>query len=649
LPGTNMLKKMSDTIKFLACDMVQAANSGHPGMPMGLSDIMSVFNSFYKHNPLNPNWLNRDRVVFSGGHGSSMIYSLLHLWGYDVSMDDIKSFRQLGSKTPGHPEFGHTPGIEVTTGPLGQGFANAVGFAFAAKYAANLLNTPTAKVIDHKVYCFCGDGDIEEGISYEAASLAGHHALENLVIVYDSNNITIEGDVSVALSEDVKARFESQGWSVLSIDGHDYAQIENAFSEAISAKSAKPTLIIARTKIAKGSATLEGSHHTHGAPLGEEEIKASKMAAGFDPEAKFTIPEEVLIRFRCAKEKGELEEKIWKKILLELPEREKNDYLNALLNPDFSAVAYPLFEIGAKVATRDSNGKIMNAIAKAYPGFIGGSADLSPSNKTELNGLGDFPNGRNIRFGIREHAMGAMTNAISLYGLFRPFCSTFFVFSDYLKPAIRVAALMGAREYFVFTHDSIGVGEDGPTHQPIEHLSALRAVPNLFVFRPCDANENIASWQTALSLNAPSVFVCSRQGLEVLSASKNVDISKGAYKVVEKENAILTLMASGSEVHTAIAAAKLLENDNIAANVVSVPCLDLFVNAGKEYQTSLLGDTKTLAVEAASAQEWYRFADDVVCMESFGASGKDSALFAKFGFTAENVAMRAKKIIDATH
>ncbi len=644
-----MLKKMSDTIKFLACDMVQAANSGHPGMPMGLSDIMSVFNSFYKHNPLNPNWLNRDRVVFSGGHGSSMIYSLLHLWGYDVSMDDIKSFRQLGSKTPGHPEFGHTPGIEVTTGPLGQGFANAVGFAFAAKYAANLLNTPTAKVIDHKVYCFCGDGDIEEGISYEAASLAGHHALENLVIVYDSNNITIEGDVSVALSEDVKARFESQGWSVLSIDGHDYAQIENAFSEAISAKSAKPTLIIARTKIAKGSATLEGSHHTHGAPLGEEEIKASKMAAGFDPEAKFTIPEEVLIRFRCAKEKGELEEKIWKKILLELPEREKNDYLNALLNPDFSAVAYPLFEIGAKVATRDSNGKIMNAIAKAYPGFIGGSADLSPSNKTELNGLGDFPNGRNIRFGIREHAMGAMTNAISLYGLFRPFCSTFFVFSDYLKPAIRVAALMGAREYFVFTHDSIGVGEDGPTHQPIEHLSALRAVPNLFVFRPCDANENIASWQTALSLNAPSVFVCSRQGLEVLSASKNVDISKGAYKVVEKENAILTLMASGSEVHTAIAAAKLLENDNIAANVVSVPCLDLFVNAGKEYQTSLLGDTKTLAVEAASAQEWYRFADDVVCMESFGASGKDSALFAKFGFTAENVAMRAKKIIDATH
>lgn len=640
-----MLKKMSDTIKFLACDMVQAANSGHPGMPMGLSDIMSVFNSFYKHNPSNPNWLNRDRVVFSGGHGSSMIYSLLHLWGYDVSIDDIKSFRQLGSKTPGHPEFGHTPGVEVTTGPLGQGFANAVGFAFAAKYAVHLLNTPTTKVIDHKVYCFCGDGDIEEGISYEAASLAGHHALENLVIVYDSNNITIEGDVSVALSEDVKARFESQGWSVLSIDGHDYAQIENAFSEAISAKSAKPTLIIAKTKIAKGSATLEGSHHTHGAPLGEEEIKASKIAAGFDPEAKFAIPEEVLIRFRCAKEKGELEEKIWKKTLLELPEREKNDYLNALLNPDFSAVVYPEFEIGAKVATRDSNGKIMNAIAKAYPGFIGGSADLSPSNKTELNGLGDFPNGRNIRFGIREHAMGAMTNAISLYGLFRPFCSTFFVFSDYLKPAIRVGALMGAREYFVFTHDSIGVGEDGPTHQPIEHLSALRAVPNLFVFRPCDANENIASWQTALSLNAPSVFVCSRQGLEVLSASKNVDISKGAYKVIEKENAILTLMASGSEVHTAIAAAKLLENDNIAANVVSVPCLDLFIEAGKEYQASLLGDTKIVAIEAASAQEWYRFADDVICMESFGASGKDSALFAKFGFTAENVAMRAANII----
>ncbi len=645
MPGTNMLKKMSDTIKFLACDMVQAANSGHPGMPMGVSDIMSVFNSFYKHNPSNPNWLNRDRVVFSGGHGSSLIYSLLYLWGYDLSMDDLKHFRQLGSKTPGHPEYGHTPGVEVTTGPLGQGFANAVGFAFASKYAAHLLNTPTAKVIDHKVYCFCGDGDIEEGISYEAASLAGHHKLENLVIVYDSNNITIEGEATVALSEDVKSRFESQGWSVLEIDGHDYVQIENAFSEAVSGKSGKPTLIIAKTKIAKGAATLEGSHHTHGAPLGEDEIKASKKAAGFDAEVKFNIPEEALLRFRCAKEKGELEEKIWNKMLLELPEREKNDYLTALLNPDFSKVAYPEFEIGAKVATRDSNGKIMNAIAKAYPGFIGGSADLSPSNKTELNGLGDFPTGRNIRFGIREHAMGAMTNAISLYGLFRPFCSTFFVFSDYLKPAIRVAALMGAKEYFVFTHDSIGVGEDGPTHQPIEHLSALRAVPNLYIFRPCDANENIASWQTALALSAPSVFVCSRQGLEVLSASKNVDISKGAYKVVEKTDAKITLMASGSEVHTAIAAAQLLENDGVAANVVSVPCLDLFVEAGKEYQSALLGNTKVVAVEAASGQEGYRFADDVICMDSFGASGKDSALFKQFGFTAENVAAKAKALL----
>ncbi len=645
MPGTTMLKKMSDTIKFLACDMVQAANSGHPGMPMGLSDIMSVFNSFYKHNPANPKWLNRDRVVFSGGHGSSLIYSLLHLWGYDVSLDDLKNFRQLHSKTPGHPEYGHTSGVEVTTGPLGQGFANAVGFAFASAYAAHLLNTPTAKVIDHKVYCFCGDGDLEEGISYEAASLAGHHALSNLVVVYDSNNITIEGEATIALSENIRGRFESQGWTVLEINGHDYTEIENAFSEAVSGKSGKPTLIIAKTKIAKGAATLEGSHHTHGAPLGEEEIKASKSAAGFDAEAKFNIPEDVLLRFRCAKEKGELEEKLWNKMLLELPEREKNDYLEALLNPDFREVVYPEFEIGSKVATRDSNGKILNAIAKAYPGFIGGSADLSPSNKTELNGLGDFPRGRNIRFGIREHAMGAITNAISLYGLFRPFCATFFVFSDYLKPSVRVAALMGAREHFVFTHDSIGVGEDGPTHQPIEHLSSLRALPNLYVFRPCDANENISSWKTALNLNAPSAFVCSRQGLETLEISKNVDISKGAYKVVEKAGSKVTLMASGSEVHTAIAAAKLLEGEGIATSVVSVPCFDLLVEAGKEYQKALLGDTKVVAVEAASGQEWYRFADDVVCMESFGASGKDSLLFKEFGFTAENVASRAKSLL----
>ena len=637
-----IVQKMSNTIRFLAADMVQTANSGHPGMPMGMADVLTVFSSHYKHNPKNPKWLNRDRVVFSGGHGSALIYSMLHLWGYAVSLDDLKRFRQLGSNTAGHPEYGHVDGVEVTTGPLGQGFANAVGFAFASKYAGSLLNDNVAKVIDHKVYCFCGDGDLQEGISYESASIAGHNKLDNLVVVYDSNDITIEGDLSVAFSEDVSKRFEAQGWGSETIDGHDFDAIDNAFVRA--KKADKPYLIIARTKIGKGAATMEGSHHTHGAPLGVDEISASKVKAGFD-RAPFSIPEDVLIRFRCAIEKGDLEERSWNKLLIELPEREKGDLLNRLLKPDFSAVKYPVYETGKKVATRDSNGQILNAIATAVPSFLGGSADLSPSNKTELKGLGDFPNGKNIRYGIREHAMGAITNAISLYGLFAPFCATFFVFSDYLKPSIRVAALMKAKAFFVFTHDSIGVGEDGPTHQPIEHLTSLRALPNLLVFRPADANENIAAWKSALIHDGPSAFVLSRQGLTVLDQGSSFgDMSKGGYLVRKSENPKITLMATGSEVEIALAAANILASDGISANVASIPCYDLFISSERAYQDSIIDcSTKVLAVESASGLEWYRFADDVLCMESFGASGKDIDLFKHFGFTAENIANRARK------
>ena len=634
-----MLKKMADTIRFLCADMVQQANSGHPGAPMGLADVMVVLAKFLNHNPKNPNWLNRDRLVFSGGHASSLVYSFLHLSGYDLSLDDLKNFRQLGSKTPGHPEI-HTRGVEVATGPLGQGVANAVGFAMAAKYAANLLNEPENAIIDHKIYCLCGDGDLQEGISYEACAVAGNLHLDNLVLIYDSNNITIEGDTSIAWSEDVKARFEAQGWDVARIDGHDYDQIEFALEQA--AEKERPYLIIANTRIAKGAGELEGSHHSHGAPLGEEIIKAAKIAAGFDPERKFAIDEDVLIRFRAAIEKGDLAEAQWNKKVENLSGESKN-MLNSLLNPDFSKINFPDFS-GKKLATRDSNGIIMNEIARALPGFIGGSADLAPSNKTELKGMGDFPNGRNIHYGIREHAMAAINNAVARYGLFLPFSATFFIFSDYLKPAARIASLMSVRHFFIFTHDSIGVGEDGPTHQPIEQLSTLRAMPNFYTFRPADGNENALCWKAALNLRAPSAFVLSRQGLAPLEKGEFGGVENGAYLLKRAQNAKITLIASGSEVELCVKAAEILAARGIGANVVSAPCFDLLCEQPREYADKILDpQTKIIAVEAASALEWYKFADEIYSMKSFGESGKAGALFEYFGFTPEKIAEFAQE------
>ena len=634
-----MLKKMADTIRFLCADMVQQANSGHPGAPMGLADVMVVLAKFLNHNPKNPNWLNRDRLVFSGGHASSLVYSFLHLSGYDLSLDDLKNFRQLGSKTPGHPEI-HTKGVEVATGPLGQGVANAVGFAMAAKYAANLLNEPENAVIDHKIYCLCGDGDLQEGISYEACAVAGNLHLDNLVLIYDSNNITIEGDTSIAWSEDVKARFEAQGWDVARIDGHDYDQIEFALEQA--AEKERPYLIIANTRIAKGAGELEGSHHSHGAPLGEEIIKAAKIAAGFDPERKFATPEDVLIRFRAALEKGDLAEAQWNKKVENLSSESKN-MLNALLNPDFSKIDFPDFT-GKKLATRDSNGIIMNEIARALPGFIGGSADLAPSNKTELKGMGDFPNGRNIHYGIREHAMAAINNAVARYGLFLPFSATFFIFSDYLKPSARIASLMSIRHFFIFTHDSIGVGEDGPTHQPIEQLSTLRAMPNFYTFRPADGNENALCWKAALNLRAPSAFVLSRQGLAPLEKGELGGVENGAYLLKRAQNAKITLIASGSEVELCVKAAEILAAHDIGANVVSAPCFDLLCEQPREYVDQIIDPaTKVIAVEAASALEWYKFADEIYSMKSFGESGKAGALFEYFGFTPEKIAEFAQE------
>jgi transketolase len=644
-----MRKKMANTIRFLASDMVQEANSGHPGMPMGMADIAVVLSEHLRHNPKNPKWLNRDRLVFSGGHGSSLIYSLLHLWGYDVSLEDLRAFRQLDSKTPGHPEYGHTEGVEITTGPLGQGISNAVGFAMASKYTANQVNSETCEFIDHKVYCLCGDGDLQEGISYEACSLAGHVGLDNLVLIYDSNAITIEGDTSIAWSEDVATRFKAQGWDVKTINGHCYDDIDKALNEVKTAS--KPTIIIANTIIGRGAGELEGSASTHGSPLGDKIISESKIKEGFPADKKFYIPEDVLIRFRCAIENGDLLEKQWIHLHKQAPLIEQNEALYRLQNPDFSDIDFPDFSDSGAMATRDSNGKILNAIARAIPSFVGGSADLAPSNKTHLSNMGEFPKGRNMHFGIREHAMAGITNAMALYGTVIPFNATFFVFSDYLKPSVRIASLTGIQNFFIWTHDSIGVGEDGPTHEPIEHLSQFRALPNFYVWRPADATENVEAWKTALNMKAPHGFVLSRQKLKTLKPKKDFgEVSNGAYIVKERKDANFTLMASGSELMLCLQSACHLEILGIRANVVSVPCLDLFNQQDAEYRARVIDkSTKVLAVEAGTATEYYRYADDVLGMESFGASAPAELLFEKFGFTVEGVMRRACTLMDVDY
>ncbi|MDY0124276.1 transketolase [Sulfurimonas sp.] len=634
--GNNaMRQKMADTIRFLAADMVQAANSGHPGAPMGLSDIAVVLSEHLNHNPKNPSWLNRDRLVFSGGHATGLIYSLYYLWGYGLTIEDLKNFRQLDSKTPGHPEFGHTEGVEITTGPLGQGVANAVGFAMASKFMGAQLNSDTANVIDHNVYCLCGDGDLEEGVSYEACSIAGHNKLDNLILIYDSNRITIEGSTDLSISENIRMRFESQGWDVLECDGHDFDAIDSAITTAKTNK--KPTIIIANTTIAKGGGKLEGSHHSHGAPLGSDVIAEAKSACGFDATKCFHVDEDVMARFRCAIEKGDLAEREWIHSLKTLPLMEQNETLDALQNPDFSRIQWPTFEKAD--ATRNTNGKILNAIAKALPNFLGGSADLSPSNKTELVDMGVYPKGRNIYFGIREHAMASITNAIALYGPLMPFSATFFVFSDYLKPAARIAALTGIQHFFIWTHDSIGVGEDGPTHQPIEHLSQFRALPNFYVWRPADGHENVEAWKIALGMkNSPSAFVCSRQNLSLLPSAVKGSASKGGYLLASDEGATITLMASGSEVELALKVKDALNEKGTKVDVVSVPCYDLFIEQEKAYIDSIIKpESKKVAIEAARGLEWYRLADDVIGMDTFGASAPADKLFAKFGFSVENI------------
>ncbi|MUU25461.1 transketolase [Helicobacter pylori] len=631
------LKSMANTLRFLCADMIDKANSGHPGVCLGLADVMVVLSLHLNTNPTNPKWLNRDRLVFSGGHASALAYSLLHLWGFDLSLDDLKRFRQLHSKTPGHPELHHTEGIEITTGPLGQGFANAVGFSMASQYAQTLLDK---EAISHKVYCLCGDGDLQEGISYESASLAGHLHLDNLIVIYDSNQISIEGAINISFSEQVKTRFLAQNWEVLECDGHDYQAIHDALEEA--KKSHKPTLLIAHTIIGKGAIGLEGSEKTHGSPLNKEVLKQSKENAQINPDESFIISPKNKMHFEEVKVRGVSLEALWEKSL----SPKAKEKIHALKNFDFNAINYPAFRKGESLATRVSNGMILNAIAKECEGFLGGSADLAPSNNTHLKHSGDFPLGQNLHFGIREHAMGAITNALAAYGLFLPFCATFFVFSDYLMPSMRLSALMKLKALFIFTHDSIGVGEDGATHQPIEQLSHLRALPHFYAFRPSDAFENKACMQVALSLNAPSALILSRQNLPVLDEVSKEQVLKGAYVKHDAKDPIITLVASGSEVSLALESAKILERENIPTQVVSVPCFDLLIEQDESYFKELFKG-KVLVIEASRAIEWYRFADKIIGMDSFGSSAKGDKLFEKFGFSVENVTAQAKRLLNA--
>ncbi|WQX89375.1 transketolase [Helicobacter pylori] len=631
------LKSMANALRFLCADMIDKANSGHPGVCLGLADVMVVLSLHLNLNPTNPKWLNRDRLVFSGGHASALAYSLLHLWGFDLSLDDLKRFRQLHSKTPGHPELHHTEGIEITTGPLGQGFANAVGFSMASQYAQTLLDK---EAISHKVYCLCGDGDLQEGISYESASLAGHLRLDNLIVIYDSNQISIEGTINISFSEQVKVRFLAQNWEVLECDGHDYQAIHDALEEA--KKSPKPTLLIAHTIIGKGAIGLEGSEKTHGSPLNKEVLKQSKENAQINPDESFIISPKNKMHFEEVKVRGVSLEALWEKSL----SPKTKEKIHALKDFDFNAINYPAFKKGESLATRVSNGMILNAIAKECEGFLGGSADLAPSNNTHLKHSGDFPLGQNLHFGIREHAMGAITNALAAYGLFVPFCATFFVFSDYLMPSMRLSALMKLKALFIFTHDSIGVGEDGATHQPVEQLSHLRALPHFYAFRPSDAFENKACMQIALSLNAPSALILSRQNLPVLDEVSKEQVLKGAYVKHDAKDPIITLVASGSEVSLALESAKILERENIPTQVVSVPCFDLLVEQDESYLKELFKG-KVLVVEASRAIEWYRFADKIIGMDSFGSSAKGDKLFEKFGFSVENITAQAKRLLNA--
>ena len=653
-------KKTADTIRLLAVDGVQKANSGHPGMPMGMADCATVlWTNYLKYNPQEPQWANRDRFVLSGGHGSMLIYSLLHLAGYDISLDDLKSFRQWDSRTPGHPEVGCVPGVETTTGPLGQGFTNAIGMAIAAKMSGAQFNSEKHQVLGtHYVYSFCGDGDMMEGVTSEAASFAGHLGLGNIIFFYDSNHITIEGKTELAFSESVKDRFLAYNWHVLEIDGHNHDEIADAIEKG-QQETEKPTLIIARTHIGFGSPNKHDTSGIHGAPLGEDEIRATKKALGFPEDKSFYIPDEARGLFSAHVEKNKTEFESWKKQFAEWQTE----------NPELASVYDKMMkkfvpeDLEQKLvdtlpektsATRNLSGVLMQKIAEEVPSFIGGSADLDPSTKTFLKAFpavqkGQY-GGRNFHFGIREHAMGSINNGIALYGGYIPFGSTFMVFSDYMRPSVRLAALMDLQNIFIFTHDSIFVGEDGPTHQPVEHVAALRTIPNVQVLRPADGIETAICWAMAVKTqDKPTALALTRQTVPALEREAGFsydDIKKGAY-IVSKESSgdpQTVILASGSEVQFALKAQEILESKGKSVRVVSVPCKELFEKQAESYRRNIIPESvKVIAVvEAGISFGWPNYFElpliKITIDDRFGASAPYKLLEEKFGFNGENIA-----------
>ncbi len=661
--------------RALAMDAVQKVGNGHPGTAMALAPVAyTLFQRVMTHDPSDPEWLGRDRFVLSAGHSSLTLYIQLFLSGYGLELEDLKSFRTAGAKTPGHPEYGHTKGVEITTGPLGSGFSSAVGMAMAARYEMGLFDPQNStKLFDHNIWVIASDGDLQEGISAEASSLAGTQELGNLKVIYDDNRISIEGDTHVAFTEDVSARYKAYGWNVIEVaaknDGDvDREALEVAMNKAKSEVN-KPTLIRLKTVIAWPAPKAQGTAESHGSALGNDEVAATKVALGLDPAESFIVPQEVLNHARQVKERAKILRKTWDERFAQWEKTNPNE--SALLKrlrskalPNGWEAALPVFESGKDIATRAASGKVINEIAKVLPEFWGGSSDLAGSNNTSINGGKSFlpanskmsdadPYGRIIHFGIREHAMGAILNGIALHGLSRSFGGTFLVFSDYMRGAVRLAALMNIPSTFVWTHDSIGLGEDGPTHQPVEHIASLRLIPNFSVIRPADANETSVAWREVVKRNQPAGFALSRQNLPVIDRTKcgsAEGVARGAYVICEAKDPQVILIATGSEVHIAIEAARLLNESKIATQVVSAPCLEWFEEQDAQYKESVLpAQVKArVSIEAGVGSGWHKYVGDngeVVSLEHFGASASAGELFKEYGFTPENIVAAAKRSI----
>lgn len=646
-----------NTIRTISIDAVQKANSGHPGAPMGLAPAAYVlWTRIMKHNPKNPGWLDRDRFVLSGGHASMLLYSLLYLTGYDLEMDDLKNFRQLHSKTPGHPEFGITPGVETTTGPLGQGFANAVGMAMAEQHLASRFNRDGDKIVDHHTYMVCGDGDMMEGIASEAASLAGHLGLGKLICIYDDNKISIEGGTEITFTEDVARRFEAYNWSVYKVsDGNDISAIQTALEKAKN-QSEKPSLIVLRTEIAYGSPNKQGSADAHGAPLGTEEVCLTKECLGCPQDEEFCVPDNVLEHCRQTIRRGADAEDEWQERFESYRKHNSDlasqwvDAVSGFIPAGWDADLPTYQPDDGPIATRAASGQVLNACAEAIPTLLGGSADLAPSNKTYLTCSNvyqkDACEGRNIRFGVREHAMGGIMNGLFLHHGIRPYGGTFLVFADYMRPSIRLASLMNLAVIYVFTHDSVAVGEDGPTHQPIEHLASLRAIPGLTVLRPADANETAEAWRVAIETNGPIALILSRQKLTVLDRSIYApadQLSQGAYTISPaKDNPDVILIASGAEVHLALEVKMQLSKKGIDASVVNMTSWELFEKTPVTYREKVLPAAVTcrVAIEAGHSMGWERYVGingELITINQFGTSAPGAQVLEQFGFTVDNV------------